>query len=260
MAWNKYKRILKHFERRVATYGTSVETYYDMNLIDLCWSVLPKKNYDCVLDLAAGQGDFFALLFSGVPKPETVFLDISKSMLAKGVERGIISPARAIIANPDHNLPFLDCAFDLVLCRYAWHDFRRQKRVAKEINRILKVGGVFLFVDMSLPDNVNKTILRVYRKLHTLKTTTPSYILNFGQLKNIMEQAQLHLLDFRWYTSFVSISDWVKENQITSEQRERIFDFVLHNEWAQYFVRNIERKEKDIEFKFPVLIASFEKP
>lgn len=257
--FRRSSKLLGHFEKRAPSYGTYVLTYTDEQLAQMCWEVLPRQEYIAVLDLAAGQGDFYSLLFAGSPQADVLFVDISKAMLAEGAKRGNIPPNRAIVANVEKGLPFLDSAFDLVLCRYAWHDFRKQEKVMCEINRVLKPNGRFLFVDMSLPDTVDWQILRAYRKLHSLKTGNPSYIITLGQLNKLARHAGFHITKFRWYCSFVALSHWHKENQIDDAQRERIVAYVLNNARAQYFVRSVKEQEKDIEFAFPVLIALLEK-
>lgn len=254
------KRILGHFEQRVERFATKVAIYTDQKTIDLCWKVLPKRNYESVLDLAAGQGDFFSLLFSASPqKPEAVFLDISKAMLSKGVERKVIHASRAVVADAEAPFPFLDGAFDLVLCRFAWHDFKHKERVAREISRVLQKSGIFLFVDMSLSDEIDKRILKAYNTVHTLKTLAPTWITPFGQLKKLMMNNRLHLLRFEWYHSTVTLSEWREENQITDVQRKRIFHYVLKNKSVKHFVNKIDTQRQEICFSFPILIASFEK-
>ncbi|MEN3011001.1 MAG: class I SAM-dependent methyltransferase, partial [Candidatus Bipolaricaulaceae bacterium] len=254
----RVRGIVKHYEKRAALFGTHVKTYGDAELARLCWRVLPPREYTCVLDLAAGQGDFFALLFPD-QRPKAVFFDISAAMLKAGVAKGRFAPYQAVVADAERGLPFLDETFDLVLCRYAWHDFRRQAKVAREVSRVLAQAGVFLFVDMSLPDQSHRHILRVYNTLHTLKTGTETNIITFDKLVRLLARHDLHCLQAQWYHSKVRLTDWEKEGQIDQGQRRRIFRFVMNNERARFFVDGVDQENQDVLFSFPVLVASFEK-
>ena len=249
----------KHFEQRAPGYASAVRTYTDAKLAELCWEVLPKKEFQSILDLGAGQGHFTYLLSPHFPN-KTIFFDISSQMLNEGVQRGIIPKNKIVIGDAEEGLPFPDETFDLVLCRYAWHDFQNQEFVAKEIARVLVEKGVFLLVDMC-PFPEASPYVDLYNKIHSLKTKLPTNIITWKRLLEMMEKVNLKLLDSRWYTSKVRLQDWVIEGQITKEEATLIRGKIEEHreEFARIISIHLDPGTDEILFYFPVVICSFSK-
>ena len=107
--------------------------------------------------------------------PDVLYLDLSARMLSEGVAQGRIPQSSAVLWDADEHLPFESSAFDLAICRYAWHDFEDQHAVGEEIARVLASKGVFLVVDMSLP-HASEVAVAAYNELHTLKSSTQTRI------------------------------------------------------------------------------------
>ncbi|GLQ58683.1 S-adenosyl-L-methionine-dependent methyltransferase Phc [Gluconobacter japonicus] len=51
------------------------------------------------------------------------------------------------------NLPFEDCAFDAVLCRFTAHHWDDFEAGLREARRVLKPGGLAVFVDVTAPED-----------------------------------------------------------------------------------------------------------
>jgi ubiquinone/menaquinone biosynthesis C-methylase UbiE len=254
--------VIEYYHKRAPSFGTHVATYADPELIRLCWEVLPEREYESVLDLAAGQGHFLADLFPGRKcNDKRAFLDLSETMLAEGVRKGLIFPEEAVHGDVDAGLPLRDGECDLVTCRYAWHDFRRQAEVAREVARVLTPGGVFLFVDMSVsPEMRGQT--EVYNEIHSLKTGLPTNIMPQQDLQRLMARVGLRLLQCRWYSSQVSLTEWQCEGQISAEERSRVFEEVSASRHGRFtaFVDRVQFEPvRDAWFRFPVLVAAFSK-
>jgi ubiquinone/menaquinone biosynthesis C-methylase UbiE len=103
-----------------------------------------------VLDLACGSGAFLENLAATFPRARLLGVDLSTAYLA---ETRRVSKVTALAqANAEH-LPFADASLDAVTCIYLFHELppRVRPRVAAEIARVLKPGGVLAFADSVQP-------------------------------------------------------------------------------------------------------------
>ena len=105
-----------------------------------------------LLDIGTGAGHT-ALAFAagGV---EVVGLDMTRAMLDQArvlaSERGARFDA---VQSYAELLPFANGAFDAVACRYCAHHFRDNPRAIREMGRVLRPGGVLVFVDHVAPED-----------------------------------------------------------------------------------------------------------
>ena len=97
-----------------------------------------------VLDLACGTGDFSKLILGRDPSALTVAMDLTPSMLR------IASLPDPVCADAG-SLPFADACFDAVFVGYGLRNFPDLQTVLREIQRVLKPGGVLASLDFSLP-------------------------------------------------------------------------------------------------------------
>jgi ubiquinone/menaquinone biosynthesis C-methylase UbiE len=58
---------------------------------------------------------------------------------------------------PAEEMPFADGAFDLVTVRVTPHHFSSPQKFVKEKARVLKLGGHFLLIDGTVPDDDPET-------------------------------------------------------------------------------------------------------
>ncbi|WP_297516087.1 class I SAM-dependent methyltransferase [uncultured Caulobacter sp.] len=102
-----------------------------------------------ILDVACGSGAFLKDLKSAFPRAAIAGLDLSPAYLAQARRR---TGAGAVQANVEA-LPFADCALDAVSCVYLFHELppRVRPAVAASLARVLKPGGVLVFVDSVQP-------------------------------------------------------------------------------------------------------------
>ncbi len=102
-----------------------------------------------LLDVACGSGRFLHQLAQAFPAMQMTGTDLSQAYLAEAASnlrgRRTVSFQRA---NAEA-LPFEAASFDIVTCIYLYHELPNEvrQRVTAEIARILKPGGLFVFVD-----------------------------------------------------------------------------------------------------------------
>jgi len=122
-----------------------------------------------MLDIATGTGDF-AILAQRILSPNKIIgIDISKKMMetgrkkieANGFENHIILEQQDCTA-----MNFSDNTFDAATVAFGVRNFENIDRAFREIRRVLKPGGIFLFLELSTPQHFPmKQLYRMYSEL-----------------------------------------------------------------------------------------------
>ena len=102
-----------------------------------------------ILDLACGTGVLAETIKDAYPAAELTLLDLSEPYLEEARRRlGRRRSLNFVAANAEA-VPEADERFDAVLSIYLFHELPAKARaqVAREIARLLKPGGVFVFLD-----------------------------------------------------------------------------------------------------------------
>lgn len=104
-----------------------------------------------ILDVACGSGAFLKDLKAAFPRAAIAGLDLSEAYLAQARKR---TGACGVKANAEA-LPFADSSLDAVSCVYLFHELPPRVRpvVAASLARVLKPGGVLVFVDSVQPSD-----------------------------------------------------------------------------------------------------------
>ena len=106
-----------------------------------------------LLDVGCGTGRFLREVKTNYPRLDVTGLDLSTHYLA--VARDELRPwSRArLVVGAAEAMPFADRQFDAVTCIYLFHELPRDVRraVVGEIRRVLKPGGMLVFVDSLQP-------------------------------------------------------------------------------------------------------------
>jgi ubiquinone/menaquinone biosynthesis methyltransferase len=126
-----------------------------------------------IMDLMTGMGETWNPVLDRFPNAELSTLDYSEGMLVHANLKNKKSfSGKVIVHHQDllkNSLP--SDHYDVVLSAFGLKTFNAQQvvRLAEEIKRILKPGGKFSLIEVSVPEN---TILRALYKLH-LKYAVP---------------------------------------------------------------------------------------
>ncbi len=105
-----------------------------------------------LLDIGTGTGHTALAFAAG--GAEVVGLDMTLAMLEQA--RGLANDRGAIfnaIQSYAERLPFADGSFDAVACRYCAHHFQDNPQAIREMGRVLRPGGVLIFVDHVAPED-----------------------------------------------------------------------------------------------------------
>ncbi|MCK0130458.1 bifunctional demethylmenaquinone methyltransferase/2-methoxy-6-polyprenyl-1,4-benzoquinol methylase UbiE [Flavobacteriaceae bacterium F08102] len=160
-----YKDSDKSKKEQVATMFDNVSSNYDvlnrfMTLgIDVGWrkkviALVEKNKPKTILDIATGTGDF-AIMMASLSPEKIIGLDLSKGMLAKGIEKVKAKKLEHLIEmmiGDAENLPFEDNYFDAITVGFGVRNFENLDRGLQEIYRVLKPGGIFAVLETSQPE------------------------------------------------------------------------------------------------------------
>ena len=112
-------------------------------------AALTRRGSERLLDVGCGTGCFLREVKTNRPRLQVIGLDLSPYYLA--VARRKLQPwSRArFVEGMAEVMPFGDEEFDTVTCIYLFHELPPEVRraVVAEIRRVLRPGGVLIFVD-----------------------------------------------------------------------------------------------------------------
>jgi ubiquinone/menaquinone biosynthesis C-methylase UbiE len=102
-----------------------------------------------LLDLACGNGQFLAQILAAFPRMPVTGLDLSPAYSAEAKTRLAPWSQAEIVTGAVEQAPFEDESFSAATCVYLFHELppRVRRETAREIARVLKPGGTFVFAD-----------------------------------------------------------------------------------------------------------------
>lgn len=134
---------------RVLSLG--IDTYWRKEALKAIIRYKPKQ----ILDVATGTGDF-AIMAQRILNPDRITAtDISEGMmdvgrekvLQKGLQDNIIFELQDC-----SNLSYYDNTFDAVTAAFGVRNFEEINKSFQEVLRVLRPGGVFMFIELSTPE------------------------------------------------------------------------------------------------------------
>src|SRR5229473_4397566 len=102
-----------------------------------------------LLDIGCGTGRFLREVKSNYPRLDVSALDLSPFYLAEA-RRNLAPWSRVeFIAGAAEDIPSADASFDVISATYLFHELPAtpRRRIAGEIARLLKPGGLLIFLD-----------------------------------------------------------------------------------------------------------------
>lgn len=102
-----------------------------------------------LLDVATGTGRFLTFVKDNYPRLDVTALDLSHDYLSEARRRLRPWSRSRFVQAPAEAMPIGDAGIDIVTCIYLFHELPRKIRatVAREIFRVLKPGGILVFID-----------------------------------------------------------------------------------------------------------------
>ena len=156
-----FDTISENYDRvnRVITLG--IDLRWRKKVIQLTMQNNPKR----VLDVATGTGDL-AIALAEKGQAQITGLDISPGMLEVGkqkVQEKQLGKQIDMIIGDSEEIPFEDNTFDAVTVAFGVRNFEELEAGLKEIQRVLKPGGIFVVLETSVP---SKSFIRTGYRLY----------------------------------------------------------------------------------------------
>lgn len=139
--------------------------------VDLIWrkqflKYFLKSENTTILDIATGTGEIVKDLLKYKPK-KIIGIDISENMLniakkkcIKEIENNIVNFE---IAEAE-NIPFDSSTFDIISIGYGIRNFENLEKSISEMHRVLKTGGKFYILELTVPKKSIRVLYQFYFK------------------------------------------------------------------------------------------------
>lgn len=162
---------------------------------------------DKVLDVASGPG-YLTMAFAsacaeatGIDATET-FVDAARAeAAARAIQNVTFRQGDA------ERLDISDGAFDVAVCRAAFHHFPRPDRVLAEMKRVVRDRGKIVILDMVAPDDAEKA--RYQDRIEKLCDPTHVHCLSEREFHTLFEEAGLTLVHTGRGETCYSFDAWI---------------------------------------------------
>ena len=146
-----FNEIAPNYDKLNGTLSMGIDTYWRKDAL----KQLKKYNPNHILDIATGTGDF-AILAQQMLKPEKISaVDISDGMMEIGkikVDKKGMSKTITFENQDCSAMTFNDKSFDDDIVAFGVRNFENIDKSFQEVLRVLKPGGVFLFLELTTPE------------------------------------------------------------------------------------------------------------
>ncbi len=159
-----FNQIAPNYDRLNGLLSLGIDDYWRKESI----KALKPFNPEYILDIATGTGDF-AILAQKILQPKRIIgIDISEGMMEVGREKVKRKGLEHIITfdrQDSSALSFPEESFDAVTAAFGVRNFEDIDKSFTEVLRVLKPGGVFLFIELSIPEvTPMKNLYSLYTK------------------------------------------------------------------------------------------------
>lgn len=145
-----FNEIAPKYDQLNGTLSLGIDDYWRRDAL----KELRKTNPRHILDIATGTGDF-AILAQKILQPEKITaVDISDGMMEVGRKKVENKGLSHIISFENQDcaaMTFEDNSFDAATVSFGVRNFEHIDQSFQEVLRVLKPGGVFLFIELSTP-------------------------------------------------------------------------------------------------------------
>ncbi len=251
MGSDHVEQVRDQFTRQAEAYANTAQAR-DADAHARLVSLVGVRSSDRVLDVACGPG-YLTLAFAaqcaeatGVDATDAL-LDIARRLAS---ERGVTNVRYE--SGDATQLPYADGAFDVVVCRAAFHHFPTPGRVLAEMRRVVRDGGAVMvadFVTSAVPSEA-----RAHNAIERLCDPTHVRALPPDQLRALFIEQHLEVRIDRPGRMHYGLTDWIAHGGPAADAEAEIrrrFAAALANDTTGL---NVRREGEDIVFTHQTLV------
>ncbi len=196
-----------------------------------------------VLDIATGGGHVARVLSPHCR--QVVATDLTRPMLEAAAEANREAGIEKIlyVTADAEALPFLSNTFDAVTCRIAAHHFPNPEAFVREVSRVLRPGGQFLFIDNVAPEEAEWGSFM--NRVEKLRDSSHVRCLSVSEWQQVLAENGLVETKARLRKKGFAFPTWVRRTAESEEQVQLVENTLLSadEETARYFSIQIEQNK-----------------
>jgi len=180
MATKHREKDIEHFEQWASSYENSwmQRAFFDQThqaVLTLAASIVHQP--ESILDVGCGTGRLLRRAYRYWPEAQLIGVDPANGMIERAK---LLTPNATFFTGMGEALPLQDASVDLALSTTSFHHWQDQAAGIREIARVLRPGGYFILVDVSIPDWLGGVI-----RLNRFHSP--------AQMRTLFDQAGLHV-------------------------------------------------------------------
>ena len=191
MATKQREKDIERFNQWSSTYEDSwlQRAFFDQihkAALALAASIVHQP--ESVLDVGCGTGRLLRRAYRYWPEAQLIGVDPAQGMIEQAK---LLTPNATFYTAMAETLPLQDNSVDLAISTISFHHWQDQAAGIREITRVLRPGGYFMLVDVSLPN----WLVRVFR---LKRVHSPTQMRTLFTQAGLQVQAQQTLAWRRW--------------------------------------------------------------
>lgn len=146
-----FNQIAPVYDKMNGILSLGIDVYWRREALRSLRRYQPKQ----VLDLATGTGDLAIEAYRMLRPRRIIAADIAEEMMEVGKKKVLSDRLEHIISferQASESMTFADNTFDAVISSFGVRNFQSIDQSFKEVLRVLKPGGVFLFLELTTPE------------------------------------------------------------------------------------------------------------
>ena len=223
-AASSHLETVRHQFRRQAEAYSTMPVVTDPEFLSSIVSISGVCKSDSVIDIASGPG-YVAMAFA--PQCGRVIgLDATDRFVARASaeaqQRRLDNVAFTL--GDAERMTFPEHAFDVAVCRFAFHHFARPAVVLNEMRRVIRPGGTIVIVDMVASEDPVKA--NYHNEVERLCDPSHARALPASEFERMFARAGLELTYKQTVKSTYSIEDWIAHGGPSADCAARILELM----------------------------------